>query len=267
MSLAEGNAGLTHQPVGKIGGGGEAAFGQRPHPIRAEGGAFDHAGHRGEAEPEQIMALEDRRLIVLHVLRIREWQALHRHHQADEAAGNPAGVPAHQLGRIGIALLRHDRAAGGPLVTQRDEAERLRRPEDEFFREAREVKRALRGAGEIFDRKIAVRHRVERVARRPVEAERSGGGVAIDRETSAGERRGAERRQVHAGAGIAEAADVAPRHLYISHQMVAERDGLRRLEVGEAGHHAAGMFLRPGEQAALEGREGGERFVDRVAHP
>jgi hypothetical protein len=51
--------------------------------IRAvsEGHAFDHPRHRRDAQAEQIVRLEHRRLVVLHVLRIGERQPLHRHHQ------------------------------------------------------------------------------------------------------------------------------------------------------------------------------------------
>ena len=44
-------------------------------------------------------------------------------------------------------------------------------------------------------------------------------------------------------AAIGEAAAVTDQHLAIGHQMVAERHRLARLEVGEAGHDAGGMFF------------------------
>ena len=89
------------------------------------------------------MRLEHRLLVVLHVLGISERQALHRHHQRDQRAGDPPAMAAHQLGRVGIALLRHDRRAGREAVGQRDEAERLARPEDELLGQPRQMQRAL----------------------------------------------------------------------------------------------------------------------------
>ena len=81
-----GTPGLAHQPVGEIGRGGEAALGQRAHPVGAERRALDHPGHRRDRQREQVVRLEHRRLVVLHVLRIGERQALHRHHQRGHAA-------------------------------------------------------------------------------------------------------------------------------------------------------------------------------------
>ena len=68
-----------------------------------------------------------------------------------------------------------------------------------------------------------------------------GDSVPIDRERGAGKGRGAERRFVHPGAGVGEAAAVAPEHLHIGEEMVAERHGLGGLKMGEARHHRIGM--------------------------
>src|SRR3546814_12468005 len=70
-------------------------------------------------------------------------------------------MAAHQLGGVGVALLRHDRRAGRPLVGQRDEAERLRRPDDEFLGEPRQMQAHLRRCHQIIEREIAIRYRSE----------------------------------------------------------------------------------------------------------
>ena len=155
------------------------------------------------------MGLEDRRLVVLHVLRISERQALHRHRQSDHGAGDPARMAPDQLGRVGVALLRHDRGAGAEGVGQVDEAERLARPEDQLLGEAREVERALGRGHQIIEREVAVGDGIERVGAGPVEAQSGGGGVAVDREAGAGEGGGAERAFVQPLAGVGEARAVA----------------------------------------------------------
>ena len=48
--------------------------------------------------------------------------------------------------------------------------------------------------------------------------------------------------------------------------MMAERDGLRGLQMGEARHHGRGMFQRAAGQGMLEGGQRRIRLVDRVAH-
>ena len=72
-----------------------------------------------------------------------------------------------------------------------------------------------RSGGEKLDREIAVGDGVERIGGGPVEAERGGGRVAVDREGGAGERGGAERAFVEPTPAIGEAAAVAPEHLDI----------------------------------------------------
>ena len=109
---------------------------------------------------------------------------------------------------------------------------------------------------------------VERVRRRPVEAERLRGHVAVDRERRAGERRRAERRFVQPLARIGEAAAVARQHLDIGEEMMAEGHRLRALQMREARHHRVGMRPAPSRRAPLAGaRAAASIVVDGVAHP
>ena len=71
------------------------------------------------ASDKRVERVEHRLLVLLHVLGIGERQALHHREQRDEGAGDAAGLGAHQLGGVGVALLRHDRGAGGEGVRQR----------------------------------------------------------------------------------------------------------------------------------------------------
>ena len=78
-----------------------------------------HAGHGGDAERQGVERVERALLVLLHVLRIGERQALHHDQQAGQRADDAAGLAAHEFGRVGIALLRHDRGAGREPVRQR----------------------------------------------------------------------------------------------------------------------------------------------------
>src|SRR3546814_10316294 len=68
-------------------------------------------------------------LVFLHVLAIRQRQPLRDDEQRVERADHPPCLAADQLGGVGVALLRHDRAAGGEGIRQRDEAEAGRAPQ------------------------------------------------------------------------------------------------------------------------------------------
>ena len=169
------------------GGGGGA------HPLGHELQVGDHPGHRGEAERQQVVRVEQRRLVVLQILGIGQRQALQQHQQRDQVADDPRRMAADQLGGVGVALVGHDRRSGRPGVGQLDEAERLRRPQDDLLGQPRQMDRAERGGVEIIDDEIAVADRIEAVGGRPVEAERLGGRVAVDREAGPGQRRAAQR--------------------------------------------------------------------------
>ncbi len=127
--------------------------------------------------------------------------------------------------------------------------------------------RAKRGGGQEFHDIVAVRHGIERVRHGCVETQRLGGVLAIDRMRRAGQRRRAKRRFVQARAAIAQAAAVAPEHLDIGEQVMAEGDGLRRLQMGEARHDGAGIFLGAVDQGGLQVLQLGLEAVDLVAHP
>ena len=116
------------------------------------------------------------------------------------------------------------------------------------------------GGGQGLQREVAVGHGVERIGGGPGEVKRLRRHVAIDGEARAGKRRGAERAFVEALARIGEPSPVAGQHLDISEVVMAEGDGLRRLQMGEAGHHRGRMG-----QGLLRERELklGEQTVDR----
>ena len=76
--------------------------------------------------------------------------------------------------------------------------------------------------------------------------------VPVDRERRAGQRRRAERTFGQPLGGVGEPAPVAPEHLDISEQMMAEGDRLRGLQMGEARHHRTRVIERLGGERKLK---------------
>ena len=241
VRIAERQLQHAHQPVRQIGRGGEAGSGELAHPRQVRRHVAHHAGDRGQRQRPGLGRVEHRLLVLLHVLGIGERQALHHGQQRDQRAGDPPGLRPHQLGRIRIALLRHDRTAGGEGVRQPDEPPRRRAPDHDLLGEARQMHRRDRRGAQELQREVAVRHGIERIGGRPVETQRLRRHRAVDRERGAGQRRAAQRAFVQPAAAIGEPAAVAVQHLDIGQQMMAERHRLRGLQMGEAGHRIGGM--------------------------
>src|SRR5688572_13090058 len=180
---------------------------------------------------------------------------------------DPRALAAHQLRHIGIFLLRHDRRAGAIRIRQAHEAEARARPQDELLGEARQVHHQDRGGATEFDREVPVGHGVERVLAQALEAELPCHALAIDREAGAGERGGAEGQPIDPAPHLHEPFTVALEHLHIRHQVMAEGDGLRHLQMGEARHDQRGVALGLVHQRALQVREQGKESVDLRAQP
>ncbi len=94
----------------------------------------------------------------------------------------------------------------------------------------------------------------------PAKPSALGGHVPVDREAGAGKGGRADRAFVHVLDGVAHARAVAAEHLDIGHAVMAEGDGLGRLQMGEARHDGLGMFL-----GAVE--EGGDQAGQRLLGP
>jgi hypothetical protein len=77
----------------------------------------------------------------------------------------------------------------------------------------------------------------------------------------------AKRAFVHPPASVGEARGVAPEHLHIGHQVVAEGDWLGGLQVGEAGHQRLGVGLGLGQQRPLQAAQLLQRAVAGLTHP
>ncbi len=129
------------------------------------------------------------------------------------------------------------------------------------------MNRADRGAGQIVEREVAVGDGVDRVGRRPVEAELGRGHRPVDREAGARQCGGTQRAFVQPSARVGKARAVAPEHLDIGQEMVTERDRLRRLQVRETRHHRGGMLPCQPEQHSLQLHQQRVGAIHRVADP
>ncbi len=211
--------------------------------------------------------VEQRLLVFLIVLVVRQRLAFHHGEQGDEAAEHAAALAAHQLRHIRILLLRHDRGAGAVAVRQAHEAEARACPEHQLLGEARQVNHHKRRAGAELDREVAVGDGVERILGDALEPQLARHALAVDGEAGAGQRGGAERQPVDAPAAVGEALAVALEHRHVGEQVMAERDRLRHLQVRVAGHDQRGVARRLREQRALERRDELADLVDRGAQP
>ena len=124
-----------------------------------------------------------------------------------------------------------------------------------------------RRAGAEFDREVAVGHGIEGICAHRLEAELARDPRAVDRKTSPGERRGAERKLVHAPPAVGEARAVALEHLEIGEQVVPEGHRLGDLQVREARHQRGGVLFRLVEQPPLDAAQEPADLVYGVAQP
>src|SRR5690606_24300410 len=118
-----------------------------------------------------------------------------------------------------------------------------------------------------LQREITIRHGIEAVGGGAVKAKRRGRVETVGREAGARQRGRPQRRFVQALAGVSKTAAIAPDHLVIRHQVMAEGDGLGHLKVGEAGHYGFGMFLGAAHQRGLKRAKCRVGLVNGVTHP
>ena len=96
-------------------------------------------GDGGQQQLQLLDRVEQRLLVLLQVAVVGQRQPLERGQQPGEVADQPAGLAARELGDVRVLLLRHDRAAGGEGVVERDVAELGGRPEDDLLGDPGEV--------------------------------------------------------------------------------------------------------------------------------
>src|SRR5947199_8313363 len=108
----------------------------------------------------------------------------------------PSGFSARELGHVGIFLLRHQTRSGGESVAELDEAEFVRAPDDQIFAQPGEMHSNHRETEQEFADKVAIAHRIETVLAYASKPDFAGNQFAIKDDGGAGERAGAERKNV-----------------------------------------------------------------------
>ena len=191
-----------------------------------------------------IHAVKDGLLVLLHILVVRKRQSFHDGEKRHQVAVAAPRLAAHKLRNIRVLLLRHDARARGIGVVQLDKVELPRTPEDDLLREAGKMHHHHRDAGGKLDHKIPVRNAVHAVfagisTAQGFRRHSPVGGVGRSRKRAAPERG-------HGSALFAgrKAAEIPLDHVRVGHQVVAEGDGLRALQMGVARHDRGGIGLR-----------------------
>ena len=252
VGVSEGHA-LFGKVVGAVGGIDEASGGRRPQVVRQHLHGVDEGGQGGEAQVEGVHRVKDGLLVLLHVLVVGQGQALHHHQQGGQIAADPPRFAPDELVHVGVLLLGHDGGAGGEGVVQLDELELPAAPEDDLLRQAGQVHHAGGDDRRQLDAEIPVGHAVQAVLAGAVEAQRRGGGVAVDGVGGARQRAAAQGADVHPLFPVRKAVHVPQEHLHIGQQVMAEGDRLGPLQMGVAGHHVRRMGGGLLEQRVAEG--------------
>jgi hypothetical protein len=99
---------LAHQVICQVGGSGKTLQGRLAHLFPVGPDVRRHVSESPQAVLKLVGAVEQGLLVFLIVLVIGQGLAFHEHEQADEVAGDPAGLAPHQFGHIRVLFLRHD---------------------------------------------------------------------------------------------------------------------------------------------------------------
>src|SRR6185437_2919156 len=120
VGLAERQALAHHQAVGFLGGVDPWI---EPYGVAPERERRDRVRQNGEAVGDQVDGTEQRELDELQVALVAGGQLGAHGERLGEAGLGGGGARAQQLEQVGVALLRHDRGAGGEGFGERHEPE------------------------------------------------------------------------------------------------------------------------------------------------
>ncbi len=266
VRLAERQAERAHQPVREIGGGGVTDRGGGREPRSGSmRHAGDHSGHRRQAKGQAVGGIEHRLLVLLQVLAVGERQALEDDQQRVEVCRSPgrswprtssAASGLRFCGMIELPLENSSaiRTKANCGVDQRTSSSARR---DRWTAAIAAAARNSRAKSRSETASIELAMGRAKPSSAAVAARSIGKLVPASAAAP-------ERAFVQPGAGIGEAAAVAPEHLDVGQQMVAEGDRLGRLQMGEARHHERGVLLRA-RRAAPPAGPGAGRQVRSIA--
>src|SRR5688572_2574954 len=169
------------------------------------------------------------------------------------------GFPANKLECIGVLFLRHQARAGRNGVAQMNKSKFRRAIENEIFGHSGKMDHHQGARTHKLNREVAIRNRVEAVARYTLETQLPGHGFAVDRKARSGESARSKRQDVHSLAYVAKPLTVARQHFKISETPMCPHDRLCPLEMCVAGQHRLIVTARGIDQTPLESDD---RLVD-----
>ena len=242
MRVTEGHT-LLYEVVGDVRRSGKTSRRRIAHSARVERDMLEQFVKDGQAGKHRLFRVEQRLFILLEVLVIGEGKPLNRRQHSHETAVHAAGFAADEFGDIGIFLLRHDGGTRRILVGDVDEAELVRRIDDEILAEARKVRHQGGAAEEVFRHEIAVGNGIERVLRNFGEGEEARRHSAVDGEVGTRERAAAERHYVGALVAVGKALDVAQEHFAVRVEILRHGNWLRPAHMGIAGHNELNVVV------------------------
>ena len=177
-------------------------------------------------------------------------------------AVHPAGFAPGQFGKIGIALLRHNAAAGSEFVGQADQVELPAGPQHQFLGKAGKVQHTDGRGGLVFQEKIPVGNGVHAVGGDFREVQFLSQKIPVRGIGDAGQSAAAQGHTVDPAAAVPESGAIPLEHLKISQQVVGEQDRLGPLQVGIAGDQHAVILFGQGQQGCLDAAHGGQGVRD-----
>ncbi len=226
----------------------------------------EHSRVNIKRESQRIDCIKDAFLVLLHILIVRQRQALHRRQKRHEMADRPSRLTANELADIRILFLRHDRAARAVAVVELDEMKFARAPENQFFGQARQMHHANRREREKFQDIIAIRDRIETVSVTFRKMQFLCRFQRLRRIRRPGQRCRAQRRDVRHVKTILQPPEIARKHRKIREHMMREKHRLRPLQMRVAGQNHVLIFLGNEKERLADRRELFRDMADVAAH-
>ena len=235
------------------------------HYILAEGHGFQHSGHQPDTHGHGIKCIENRFLVLLHILVISKRNCLHGCQKTCLIPENTSGLAANQLGHIRILLLRHDAASGRVTVIHLHEPVFIAVPENDFLTEARQMHHHKRKITQKLNGIIAIRNRIHTVSGRPVKIKAFRNKFAVQRIGGSCQCARTERAFIQSLSGVLKTKAVSPKHFKISPEVMRQCDRLCLLQMGEARHICFLMRLHDLKNHTLQTQKLFMNFADSLS--
>ena len=129
----------SDQPLGQVSRSGIGRCSLGRHGLGVERGGGDHAVEGEQRESDRVDGVEQRLLVLLHVLVVGERQSLEGGEETGEVTDESACLAPCEFGDIGVLLLGHHRRPGREPVVKGHESELRRCPQDPFLADTAQV--------------------------------------------------------------------------------------------------------------------------------